>query len=226
MDEFGISTSVTHHTLGIVGEYRRGNDIIGRAMRQFPGRIEGAAVANPHFPDEIRPELQRCMDEYDMRIIKLHPSTHAYKLDGSGYQPVYEFASDHDLILVTHCSAKEENGSAMQLASMAGRYPEATFVAYHVARELDSVKIYGEAVRSNPNYYVDIGGPLTHTVLETLVDEVGEDRVLFGSDHIFMALPPGIGRLASCRLSEEQKQKVLGLNAKRLLDRLRAPRPA
>ena len=66
MDEFGIATSITHHTLGMVGEYRRGNDIIGQAMRRFPGRIEGAAMANPHYPDEIRPELQRCLDEYDM----------------------------------------------------------------------------------------------------------------------------------------------------------------
>ena len=221
MDEFGIATSITHHTLGMVGEYRRGNDIIGQAMRRFPGRIEGAAMANPHYPEEIRPELQRCLDEYDMRVIKLHPSTHAYKLDGDGYQPVYEFASDHSLIVVTHCGAKAENGSAMQLASMAARYPDATFVAYHVASDFEGLKIYGEAVRPYPNYYAEICGPMTHNVLEMLVDEVGEDKVLFGSDHIFMSMPPGIGRVASCRLSEVQKRKLLGLNAKRLLDRLR-----
>ena len=75
MDEFGIATSVTHHTLGMVGEYRRGNDIVGRAMCDFPGRIEGAAMASPHNPEEIRPELQRCVDEFDIRIIKLHPGT-------------------------------------------------------------------------------------------------------------------------------------------------------
>ncbi len=223
MDDFGITTSITHHTLGMVGEYRRGNDIIGQAMRRFPGRIEGAAMANPHYPQEIRPELQRCLDEYDMRVIKLHPSTHAYKLDGDGYQPVYEFASDHGLIVVTHCGANAENGSAMQLASMAARYPDTTFVAYHVAGDFESLKIYGEAVRPYPNYYVEICGPMTHNVLEMLVDEVGEDKVLFGSDHIFMSMPPGIGRVASCRLSEVQKRKLLGLNAKRLLDRLRGP---
>ncbi len=221
MDEFGTATSVTHHTLGMVGEYRRGNDIIGQAMRDFPGRIEGAAMISPNHPEEIKPELQRCMDEYDMRLIKLHPSTHAYHLDGPGYQPVYEFASDHRLIVVTHCGAKTENGSATQLAKMAARYPDATFVAYHVASDLEGLKIYGEAVRPNPNYYAEICGPMTHNVLERLVEEVGEDNVLFGSDHIFMAMPPGIGRVASCRLSETQKRKLLGLNGKRLLDRLR-----
>ena len=122
---------------------------------------------------------------------------------------------------MTHCGAKAENGSAMQLASMAARYPDATFVAYHVASDFEGLKIYGEAVRPYPNYYAEICGPMTHNVLEMLVDEVGEDKVLFGSDHIFMSMPPGIGRVASCRLSEVQKRKLLGLNAKRLLDRLR-----
>lgn len=221
MDALGIQTSVVHHTLGVAGEFRRGNDIIGQAMRDFPGRLEGAAMVNPHYPDEIRPELQRCLETYDMRMIKLHPGTHQYPLNGRNYWPVYEFASEHKLLVVTHCGAKAEKGSARQLGEMAARHPDVVFVAYHGAGDFEGARIYGEVVRENPNYYVEICGPTTHNVIERTVAEAGEDRVLFGSDHIFIAMPPTLGRIASCRLTDEQKRKLLGLNAARLLADLR-----
>ena len=221
MDEFGIAASVAHHTLGLVGEFGRGNDIIGHAMRTFPGRIEGATMVNPNYSDEMIPELRRCLREYDMRVIKLYPGYHRHRLNDEAYWPVYEFAKDNNLIVVTHCGPKVEYGSAEQLAEMAAKYPDVVLVAYHVASDADAASIYGKIARANPNYYLEICGPMTHNILERLVEVADEDRLLFGSDSLFLALPPQIGRVASCRLTEDQKRKLLGLNAKRLLSRIR-----
>ena len=57
----------------------------------------------------------------------------------------------------------------------------------------------------------------TPGVIEELVDGVGADRVLFGSDMPLMDPRSQIGKIITARISDEAKQKILGGNAGRLL---------
>ena len=54
-------------------------------------------------------------------------------------------------------------------------------------------------------------------MIEELVDGVGVDRVLFGSDMPLMGPRTQIGKIITARISDEAKQKILGGNAGRLL---------
>lgn len=223
MDEFGVKTSIVHHLMGLTtGDVRRGNDIVGKAMQKYPGRLEGAIEVNPNYPDAMIVELERCFSEYDMRAIKLYPHRHGFHLDDRAYWPVFEFASEHGFVVVTHSGARAEIGTPVELAESAQQFPEATFVAYHAGPDLDGARIYGRCVRDNPNLYIEICAPATHNLIEHLVREAGEDRILFGSDSLLLSLPAALGRIASCRLTEDQKRLILGGNGQLILDRLRA----
>ena len=222
MDEFGVKKSVVHHLMGLAsGDVRRGNDVIGRAMREYPGRLEGAIEVNPNYRDATIPELERCRGEYDMRAIKLYPHRHGFHLNDRAYWPVYEFASRHGFVVVTHSGARAAIGTPVELSEAAMQFPDVTFVAYHAGPDLEGARIYGECARVSSNFYIEICAPMTHNLIEHLVREAGEDRVLFGSDSLLLSLSAAIGRIASCRLSDDQKRKVLGLNGRRILDKLR-----
>ncbi len=49
-----------------------------------------------------------------------------------------------------------------------------------------------------------------------MVARVGADRILWGTDNPFIDPRPGLGRMLCAEVSDEDKRKMLGLNAKRL----------
>ncbi len=74
------------------------------------------------------------------------------------------------------------------------------------------------AARACPNVYLETCSTFrTPGVIEELVDGVGVDRVLFGSDMPLMDPRSQIGKIITARISDEAKQKILGGNAGRLL---------
>jgi predicted TIM-barrel fold metal-dependent hydrolase len=75
-----------------------------------------------------------------------------------------------------------------------------------------------EAVRACPNIFLETCTSFgEHGTIEFLVEGAGADRVLFGSDMPLMDARYNVGRIATANISEEDKRKVLGLNAMRLL---------
>ena len=52
-----------------------------------------------------------------------------------------------------------------------------------------------------------------------MVDKIGSDRVLFGTDMPMRDPAPQLAWVCYARLSEEDKLKIIGGNIKRLLDR-------
>ena len=67
------------------------------------------------------------------------------------------------------------------------------------------------------NYYVDTA--FTNTIpgaIEILVDKLGADRVLFGSDMPIVSPYIRLGQLLSANICDADMEKILGLNAARL----------
>ena len=74
------------------------------------------------------------------------------------------------------------------------------------------------AARVHPNIYLETCSTFrTPGVIEQLVNEAGADRVLFGTDMPLLDPRSQLGKIITARISEEDKQKVLGGNARRLL---------
>ena len=80
---------------------------------------------------------------------------------------------------------------------------------------------------SHSNVYMDVatvnwilGRAGFHRLLRDVVETVGPDKILFGSDHMDMPqmIPVGLSAIQEASfLSEEDKCKILGDNARRLL---------
>ena len=57
-------------------------------------------------------------------------------------------------------------------------------------------------------------------MVEYLVGEVGADKVLWGSDAVYLSTTQQIGKVLGARISDEDKVKVLSRNARRLLGKV------
>ena len=219
MDRLGVGQAWICSIPACGADVPRGNDLTADAVRRYPGRFVGYASVNPHYPERVLPELRRCFDELGMSLIKLHPEIVDYPVSGPAYEPVWRFASERRTIVLSHTWAGASTCAPGLFGPLAAAHPDVTFILGHSggtpAGYVESIALAGQ----HPNIYLDLcRSAMSPVWVERIVNEVGADRVLWGTDFPFLDPVYLVGRLACTTLSDETKRKVFGLNAVRLFE--------
>jgi predicted TIM-barrel fold metal-dependent hydrolase len=212
MDAYGIDVSVVAAHAGIASDYRMGNDETLAAAARYSGRILGYCCINPNFPEDIASELERCFANPAMVGIKLHPELHGdIPLDGPAYRPVWEFAAEHSLPVLSHSYFA---GDPLEtFGALAKRYPTAGVIVGHGGIDQGWERACG-VVEEHPNVWLDLAGPLGFDgMVEKMVDRIGTGRLLFGTDQPFMNGGLQIGALLYARLRKAEIERIVGANA-------------
>ena len=84
------------------GEARRGNDLVAEFVQRAPDRFIPVAFVTPWYPDEMVPELERCFDQLGCKYIKIYPHYVRVPQEDPIYYPIFEFASDRELAIMSH----------------------------------------------------------------------------------------------------------------------------
>lgn len=216
-DLCGIRSIVAGAHAGIGPDFRLGNDQVLSAMREFPGRILGYCCVNPNYPSsEMRDELNRCFDA-GMIGVKLHPSMHGCRVDGEGYLPAWEFAEERGCPLLSHTGVGDGACGIGLFEKPAADFPNVKIILGHSGFGYEGARQSIDLARKSPNVYLDITASTLYTgLVERMVEGVGPERVLFGTDLPFMDCRPQVGRMAFTNLDDDQLRLVLGENARRL----------
>lgn len=102
-------------------------------------------------------------------------------------------------------------------AGIGKAYPRAQILLGHSGASAVGMDQSIKAAQEAENVHLDLTASyMPYGMLEVIVASVGAERVLFGTDIPFLDGRPKIGQIASARISDEDKRKVFGLNAKRL----------
>lgn len=142
--------------------------------------------------------------------IKLHPPYHGYSLEEYGDE-IFSFAQKLKAIVLIH---PEE--SPDYILPFADKYPDVTFIMAHMGffRE----ESYADAIEfsKNRNVYADTSGSAStkNKVVEYVVERVGSDRILFGTDTYAAGFQKG--RIEYALISDEDKENILFKNAEQL----------
>jgi predicted TIM-barrel fold metal-dependent hydrolase len=96
---------------------------------------------------------------------------------------------------------------------MARKHPSLRILMAH----LTGAKLRGiQDIKALPNVYLDTSGSQPEDgYLERAIEELGADRVLFGSDYPIRAFSTQLARIDSVSMSQEDREKVLYRNALR-----------
>ena len=215
------------------GEARRGNDRVARVVEKHPDRFIGVAYVTPRYLDEAMTELERCFDVLGFKFLKLYPDYLGKPIDDPDYAPIFEWADERGLVLMSHSSYTPAKGAAAASAGIASEneltrpdrfialaqtYPRINWVLAHSGNARPGQEMAIAAAKTCPNIYLETCTSMAeHDTIELLVDGADEDRVLYGSDMPLMDARLQVGRIVTADISDEAKTKVLGLNAIRLL---------
>ena len=195
----GERVGITVHVASILGSWgatspiyfpspsdiEYGNDFLLRLQRANPTRVRGYVVVNPNFTQHALGELARCLDA-GMVGIKLAASRRA---DDPLLDPICQAARDRGVPVLHHIWQHrrreypgQEASDASELATLARRHPEVTFLLAHIGGGGDWIHSLA-ALRRVPNIMVDLSGSgVDGGMLEACVQAVGVERLLWGCD--------------------------------------------
>ncbi|MBN1663507.1 MAG: amidohydrolase family protein [Deltaproteobacteria bacterium] len=199
MDAGGIDVTVALSTdeypnpIYTTESLKRSNKTLSEAAGKFPRRIIPLAALDPRRPDAV--ELARLyLDDYGMRGIKYHPDN-GFDPSGSESYRVLEVLAKHKGILLTHTSplnppSRGKYAEPMLLADIGCDFPEITVIAAHMGGTINW-RPWAALASVQPSLYGDLAMwdifaynrfDLFCRELRTLMDLVGPEKVLFGSD--------------------------------------------
>jgi len=192
-----------------------GNVKIAEVVKRYPDRFLGFAVINPRWYKNAVDEVVKAKNELGMVGLKFHPAACHYHSDSPALDKVIKKGIDLGFPMLFHCGA-DEYSNPRNLGNLAARFPEATIIMGHMGEEtwFEGIATAGKY----KNIFLDTTGCSNfYRIINYAIDTVGEDRVVFGMD--FPAYNPGpeIAKVKEADISDEQKRKIMGGNAARIL---------
>lgn len=230
MDKEGIDISValnigwTTHELCV-----ETNDYIMESISRYPERLAGFGSVQPLALEAALDEIKRCADGGLKGIGEIRPDLQLLDPNDEGLmKPFIETIIKHNLILLTHAS--EPVGHEYQgkggvtpdiLYPIITSFPDLTLVCAHWGGGLPFYALMPEVKEAMAKVFFDTAAsPFLYNpqIYNHVVQLVGADKILFGSDYPLLSPRRLIKEIKSLELTQETESLILSRNAKRLLN--------
>jgi predicted TIM-barrel fold metal-dependent hydrolase len=196
-------------------DVRSSNETVRELMARLPNSVVGFAYVNPVHGSLALAELRRCLGDLGFGGVKLWVSA---LCDDRRVDPIIECAVEYDVPVLVHCWVKITGNlpfesTPMHLGTLAKRHPRAKLIMAHLGGDWE----YGcKVARQCPNVCVDTSGSIAEMdAIEKLVETVGLERVLFGTDNADLSFCKG--KILGASLTDEQREAIFWGNASRLI---------
>jgi predicted TIM-barrel fold metal-dependent hydrolase len=215
----GVDKGFAFTTTGFRQDPRTGNDALARARDHFPDKIIPWGTVDPYWEEsQLRHEMRRCIGELGFMGFKFVPWIQGFSMMVAGMDIVAEECIDMNVPVTFH-DGSPLYCTALQIVYYARAYPRLRVLSAHGGLR-EGWRDIIEPCRELPNYWICLSGP-TQQGIQTLYDELGPDKLLFGSDG--GSLHPAVTsnylrRIRALAAPKDDIDKILGLNAQRFLD--------
>lgn len=194
-----------------------GNDEVLAAMRAFPRRFLGYVVVWPSSSEAVQAEIEKRLAQ-GFSGIKLH-NNNGFDYACPSYMPAFEIANERRLPILLHTYG--EKRVLAQIPGLASLYRDANFLLAHAG--VANIDDYVRLANDHENVHLDLCASMCHYgVVEKLVASAPAEKIVWGSDTLFLTMPHQIGKILGADIPEAAKKKILSANAERLLAQIRA----
>ncbi|MBU0478991.1 amidohydrolase family protein [bacterium] len=192
------------------------NHNVYQLYKKYPDRIIPFMGINPHYSDNISERLEKYVNEYQMKGIKLHPNVFRLSVKEKVYDKIFSFADRHQLTVISHTWEGSQFCAPEFFGEISDTYKNATIVLGHAG---GSKKESAVKTAKKHNVYLELCTSFTfYGSLENMISEIGDDRILFGSDTPFIDPRTTIGWIKGTNISDASKEKIFFKNAETVLN--------
>lgn len=207
MDRHGIKISVV---------FSLPNELTLNAVKKYPERLIGLVWINPHEGNLALQKIDKAINEWKFRGIKMHPLIDSFLPDQEIVYPIMEKARKYRVPVLFHCGHPPWS-LPWHFGNLAEVYPDVTIILGHMGHG-HIVYINGsiDVARKHENIILETSAMPMHRKIKEAVEKVGEDRVIYGSDMPFGHPSFEIRKVEVSGLSERQIEMVLSTNARKI----------
>lgn len=229
MDECGIDKSVVlnlgwqSHEMCV-----ETNDYILESLVKYPQRLIGFCAIQPLAGDNAIKEIERCAQSGAKGIGEMRPDVQGFDLkNAKAMKPLVKTMIENDLIFLIHASepvGHQYFGKGKITPDLIYPFildfPELKLVCAHWGGGLPFYALMPEVEKAFANVFFDTAAtPFLYKpeIFCQVAEILSSEKILFGSDYPLISPKRIIDQVESVNLSKEERGKILGDNAKRLL---------
>lgn len=216
-DKYNVSKFVVQAVATSPNQVESINDFVYKCIEEYPDKLIGFATLHPTY-EYIEKEVERIIS-LGFKGIKLHPDFQCFNIDSKDAFKIYEIIENKLPVLIHTGDFRYKYSKPNRIVPVLDRFPDLNIIAAHFGGwsewELAATSLEGR------NIYVDTSSSLytlkPHHVRE-LINVFSIDNILFGSDYPMWSPGDEIRLINNIGLSHEEKEKIMYLNAKKLLN--------
>jgi len=203
------------------------NDYILDSVARYPKRLIGFCGIQPNAGDAALMELERCAKAGARGIGEMRSDMQGFDLAGDAMKSLVNVALRHALIFLTHSSEPVGHqyigkGSITPdiLYSFILSFPNLNIVCAHWGGGLPFYALMPEVAKALSKVFFDTAATIflyQPQIFKQVSEIIGSDKILFGSDYPLISPRRIIAQIQSSELPEEDKARILGGNAQKLL---------
>jgi uncharacterized protein len=227
MDEQGIDRAVCFSwPFADAATCAEANDYIAGAVRRYPDRLTGFGVIQPLDEGSAR-EVRRCVELGLSGIGEMNADAQGWELLGDAVQPAVRACVAMELPWTLHCSepvGRQYPGKGLstpdRVMAFAERNPDLTLICAHLGGGLPLYAHIPEVRSACAALHFDTAAqPYVYepSVYRALVEGIGAERILLGSDHPLLDVPRYLRALEDAGIDAAACGLITGGNAARLL---------
>lgn len=223
MDRLSFQFAVCTDHLSLYEGASVGLKGLARVFEESNKRIYYLGVFDPRKSKECFEVLNKAVKWPGFAGIKIHPTFHRVPAFDQSYEPIWQFASDNDLPILTHSwSISDYNpdqvlSTPKKFEKYIDKYPDVRIILAHASGRGEGRRELIRLMNQYKNVYTDIAGDIyCFRLIESLVESVPVDKILFGSDYPWIDPRSNLTRIILAKIPESIKEKILRFNTQQV----------
>ncbi|WP_456482035.1 amidohydrolase family protein [Methanopyrus sp.] len=192
--------------------FSKANERIAEACEEHEEFV-GFCRVDPNCEERAVEEVERCVEELELKGVKLHPRSQSFYPDDPEAVKVVEKAADLGVPVILHTARGEPFSDPVRVGKLAEEVPDVQLIMAHMGKELGYDAAI-EVAENHENVYLEISLVKDPKVIEKAAERVGDDRIVFGSDSPYGS--PSV-QLEILKEADVNHDKILGENAADIL---------
>lgn len=213
MERMGIDCIVTAPHLLVQGRMKEANEFANLSAHSFPGKIYGyISIVPARGMQEVKNELRTYEKNPYFIGLKFLPGFYHGDLLCPEYEYALDFAEEMSCPVLCH---EYDNSPDRQdfVKILDKRHNLKLIIAHQGGGFAADTRDCAPIIRNYENAYMELCGSIDNSYsVDEIVEMVGENKVIFGTDAISIDAKYELGKVAFSLLSDEIKKKIFSEN--------------
>ena len=156
--------------------------------------------------DKLFEQISQKITDEKVLGVKIHHVNHGYNMEEYG-DKIFSFADNLKCFVLMH----PDTSKIPDMVRFADKYPNMKLIIAHLG-SIEHIEAIEKA--KHGNIFTDTSGSASvmNNIVEYAVERVGSQKIFFGTDTYSCGFQKG--RIVGARISEQDKENILYLNAK------------